>query len=155
MHPIRIILFPTDFSEYSLTAFHFACSLAGHYAAKLVIVHVKEPPVVVGELVAPVMPETETDRKALQEQLAKVQPSNPNFAVEHHLLDGRPANEILKAAQSLGADVIVIGTHGRGILGRVLMGSVATEVVRKAPCAVLTVKLPKGSYELAQGHRGA
>ena len=53
MRSIRTILFPTDFSEYSLTAFHFACSFAAHYRAKLVIVHVKEPPVVVGELVAP------------------------------------------------------------------------------------------------------
>lgn len=145
MHPIRTILFPTDFSEYSLTPFHFACSLAGHYGAKLVIVHVKEPPVVVGELVAPVLPETEADLKAIQEQLVQVQPSNPNFAVEHHLLSGRPADEIVKAAQALGADVIVVGTHGRGVLGRVLLGSVATEIVRKAPCAVLTVKLPTAS----------
>lgn len=75
--------------------------------------------------------------------LRAIQPSNPSFAVEHHLLYGHPADEIIRASKNLDADVIVMGTHGRGGLSRALMGSIAAEVVRKAHCPVLTIKLPR------------
>jgi nucleotide-binding universal stress UspA family protein len=60
--------------------------------------------------------------------------------VEHHLREGDPATEILALAQEIGCDLIVIGTHGRTGVGRLLMGSVAEAVLRRAPCPVLTVK---------------
>jgi hypothetical protein len=58
------------------------------------------------------------------------------------LLVGDPASAILRVTQELPADLIVMGTHGRTGLGRLLMGSVAEQVVRKAPCPVVTVKTP-------------
>jgi nucleotide-binding universal stress UspA family protein len=62
--------------------------------------------------------------------------------VEHWIFQGDPATEILAAAEKIKCDLIVMGTHGRTGLGRLLMGSVAEQVVRKAPCPVLTVKTP-------------
>ena len=153
MEPIRVVLFPTDFSEYSAVAFHLACSLAAHYRAKLAILHVQEPPFNVGELIMPLIPDTEAERKQLEETLRAVQPSNPSFAVEHHLLYGRAADQIIQASEKLGADVIVMGTHGRSGLSRALMGSVAAEVVRKAPCPVLTIKLPRPASTASRARR--
>jgi nucleotide-binding universal stress UspA family protein len=62
--------------------------------------------------------------------------------VERRLVIGDPALEILDEAQESKVDLIVMGTHGRSGLGRLLMGSVAESVVRKAACPVLTVKAP-------------
>jgi nucleotide-binding universal stress UspA family protein len=64
-----------------------------------------------------------------------------NVCVEHRLGQGDPATVIVNIAQDAGAGLIVMGTHGRTGLGRVLMGSVAEQVLRKAPCPVLTVKI--------------
>jgi len=148
MEPIRVVLFPTDFSECSAAAFHVACSLAAHYDAKLAIVHVKEPPLNVGATLGlePIMlpiPETEAEHKQIEKKLLDIQPSNPSFGVQHHLLSGWPADEIVRASRAFGGDIIVMGTHGRGGLSRALMGSVAAAVTRKATCPVLTVKLPR------------
>jgi nucleotide-binding universal stress UspA family protein len=61
------------------------------------------------------------------------------------LAEGDPAAEIIRAAQETGAELIVMGTHGRTGLQRLLMGSVAEQVLRKASCPVLTVKAPHAS----------
>jgi nucleotide-binding universal stress UspA family protein len=71
-----------------------------------------------------------------------VQPSDPAVKIEHRLAEGDPAREILRVARETGCDLIVMGTHGWTGLGRLLMGSVAEQVVRKATCPVLTVKTP-------------
>jgi nucleotide-binding universal stress UspA family protein len=81
-------------------------------------------------------------REQLLEQLANVQSRDPNVAVEHHLKQGDSATEILQYAQQIKSDLIVMGTHGRSGLGRLFLGSVAEQVLREAPCAVLTVKTP-------------
>jgi len=154
MNTIRVVLFPTDFSEYADAAFHFACSLAAHYGAKLCILHVHEPPMTAGNLIMPLIPQDETELRQLKEKLADVQPSKPSFTVEHHLVSGRAADQIIQAGETLVADIIVMGTHGRRGLSRALMGSVASEVVRKASRPVLTIKLPKsklGRSSLWQG----
>jgi nucleotide-binding universal stress UspA family protein len=65
--------------------------------------------------------------------------------VEHRLVAGDPGAEILRAAREEPCDLIVMGTHGRTGLGRVLLGSVAEQVVRRAPCPALTVKAPAES----------
>jgi nucleotide-binding universal stress UspA family protein len=62
--------------------------------------------------------------------------------VEYRVLDGAPAVEILEAARQVQCDLIVLGTHGHTGLERLVMGSVAEEVMRKAKCPVLTVKVP-------------
>jgi nucleotide-binding universal stress UspA family protein len=129
------ILFPTDFSEASDAAFRHAVSLAHDTGATLVIAHVEEPPMPYGEAVMS-LPER-YDEELKQRLEAVVEPSVP---CEHHLLIGDPAAEIVRLAEAEHVDLIVMGTHGRTGLSRLIMGSVAEAVVRRAPCAVYTVK---------------
>jgi nucleotide-binding universal stress UspA family protein len=142
MLPLRTILHPTDFSEHSDYAFRLACSLARDYRARLVLVHVT-PTVVVSSTLAAMPPRSPDARKALEEQLTNLRSPDPSLGVEHHLKEGDPAAEILRLAQETPVELIVMGMHGRTGLGRLLMGSVAEQVVRKAPCPVLTVKVPQ------------
>jgi nucleotide-binding universal stress UspA family protein len=76
----------------------------------------------------------------LRVRLAQLRPSDPSVEVDQHVLEGDPATEILKAAATTNTDVIVLGTHGHTGLTRLLVGSVAENVMRKAPCPVLTVR---------------
>ena len=66
-----------------------------------------------------------------------------SIAVAHVFLEGDPAAEIVRHATAAGSDVIVLGTHGRSGVDRLLMGSVAERVMRDAPCSVMVVKLPR------------
>jgi nucleotide-binding universal stress UspA family protein len=141
MPPIRTVLHPTDFSERSDYAFRLACSLARDYGARLLLVHVTPTVVVSGEVVT-LPPQPPDVWKALQEQLANLRPPDPNVSVGRHLKEGDPATEILRLAREAKVDVIVMGTHGRTGFGRLLLGSVAEQVVRRAPCPVVTVKAP-------------
>jgi nucleotide-binding universal stress UspA family protein len=143
MLAIRTILHPTDFSGHSAYAFQMACALARDYKARLIVLHVEPQPVaVLGGLPAvPPLP-VEYDRENLLTQLRRVQPFDPAVRVERRLVTGDPVAEILRAAQEQSCDLIVMGTHGRTGLGRLLMGSVAEHVVRRAPCLVLTLKNP-------------
>ena len=70
-------------------------------------------------------------------------------------LEGDPAEEILRYAADAGTDLIVLGTHGRTGLERLLMGSVAEKVMRDAPCSVLVVKLPRGVAAAERPHPAA
>jgi nucleotide-binding universal stress UspA family protein len=137
------ILFPTDFSETSQAAFEHAVNLARDTGAVLVIVHVEEPPMPYGEAIIS-LPERFDEE--LKRRLEEVHEST--IPCEHHLLVGDPASEIVRLAEALNVDLIVMGTHGRTGLSRLLMGSVAEAVVRRAPCAVYTVK----HHELAHQH---
>lgn len=133
------ILFPTDFSTAAQTALELATSLARDRGAKLIIAHVEEPPMAYGggELYYGIeMP----DRKQLEKMLSEVVPTDPAVGYEHRLVIGSPATAIVYLAEKENADLIVMPTHGRTGVLRVLMGSVAEEVVRKAKCPVLTVK---------------
>jgi nucleotide-binding universal stress UspA family protein len=142
MLPIRAILHPTDFSDRSKFAFGLACSLARDYGARLVVLHVAEPPMAVaGEGVLMLPPAF--DLEPLREQLQQLRPEDPKLPAEHRLVQGDAATEILRVAEEAKCDLIVMGTHGRTGLGRLLMGSVAEQVVRKASCPVLTVKTPQ------------
>jgi nucleotide-binding universal stress UspA family protein len=76
----------------------------------------------------------------LRDELCRIRPSDRETRVQHLLAEGDPATAILRAARDNHCDLIVMGTHGRTGLRRLLMGSVAEQVVRKAPCLVLTVK---------------
>jgi nucleotide-binding universal stress UspA family protein len=141
MLPIRTILHPTDFSPQSGAAFQVACALARDYGARLILLHVKPPEIIYGEgYVLP--PDPEVVRKELQAQLDRLQPPGPGLRVERLLREGDAAWGILDAAEDVHPDLIVMGTHGRTRVGRLLMGSVAETVLRKAPCPVLTVKNP-------------
>lgn len=141
MLPIRKILHPTDFSDRSRPAFELACSLARDYGANLVVLHVADLPLLMpmnGVLVPTPVDVAEADR----EQLERIHADDPRVKLTRRLGEGNPADGILSAAADLPADLIVMGSHGRSGLTRVLVGSVAEEVMRKAPCPVLTVKAP-------------
>jgi nucleotide-binding universal stress UspA family protein len=139
---IHTILYPTDFSDHSAYAFRLACALARDYGARLVVLHVAEPPVVVGGEGVMVLP-CAIDLEALRERLDQLRLKDPKVVVEHQLIEGEAASEILRVAAESKCDLIVMGTHGRTGLRRLLMGSVAEKVVRKAACPVLTVKTPQ------------
>lgn len=139
MNAIKTILVPTDFSRLSDAALDYAATLAGQNDALLLIVHVEEPPISYGEghfyygLPNP-------DRDALRGMLNKVRPNNAAVRYQHHSLQGNPADEIIAFSKQEHADLIVLSSHGRTGLRRLLMGSVAEEVMRSAECPVLVVK---------------
>jgi len=134
------IIHPTDFSASSANAFRYACALARDCEARLVVVHALEPAVpMVGE--AGLVPyEIEELRIAANQQLHGLSASDPNVRLERVLRDGPAPGTILEVADEFGADLIVMGTHGRTGLSRMLMGSVAEMVMRRARCPVLTVR---------------
>jgi nucleotide-binding universal stress UspA family protein len=139
MFPISMILHPTDFSGSSDHAFELACALARDYAARLVVLHVVIPPTVM--FTEGVSPPSYDDQVAqAKESLDRLQPPDRSFHFERRLAQGDAAKVILRTIQELDADLVVLGTHGRTGLSRVLLGSVAEQVMRKAPCPVLTVK---------------
>src|SRR5260370_15572717 len=76
----------------------------------------------------------------LMQQLHDLKPEDPGVVVDYRLAEGDTAEEILRTARETNSDVIVLGTHGRKGLGRLLLGSVAEQTVRTAPCPVVTVK---------------
>ena len=128
---VKKILYPTDFSSYSNQAYFHALGLAETYGASLTIAYVHAPG-------------STGDQSHWREQLEQVRPANPKLPVSHVLLEGDPGAEIARYAADAGIDVIVIGTHGRTGVDRLVMGSVAERVMREAPCSVLVVKLPRG-----------
>jgi nucleotide-binding universal stress UspA family protein len=142
MLPIQTVLHPTDFSDCSNYAFRLACSLARDYGARLVVLHVAEPPRAVSGDGLMTFP-TATDLEPLRQQLQQLRSEDEKLAIEHRLAEGNVPVEILGIAKEIKCDLIVIGTHGRTGIGRLLMGSVAEQVVRKARCPVLTVKTPQ------------
>jgi universal stress protein A len=141
MLPIHSILHPTDFSERSGYALHLACALARDYGARLVVLHVATPPTsIYGEGILP--PDPQLLSQEAKAQLERLEVPGANVRAERRFEEGDAATEILRVAQEIHAGLIVMGTHGRTGLGRLVMGSVAEQVVRKASCPVLTVKTP-------------
>ncbi|QDU98868.1 universal stress protein [Lignipirellula cremea] len=135
------IVFPTDFSHTGDAALSLATSLARDSGAVLLIVHVEEPPLAYGTgdmYYGPPSPDTEE----LQAMLVKVTPDDPDVPYQHHLITGHPPEALARLVEEENADLIVMGTHGRTGLTRLLMGSIAEQVVRRAPCPVLTYKQP-------------
>jgi nucleotide-binding universal stress UspA family protein len=134
---IRKILYPTDFSSYSNQAYFHAVALAENHGATLTVLLVYSP-----DLPTPrSVPRSET-RNYWQRQLEQIRPIDQAIHVEHVLLEGDPSREIVRYSRDFGIDLIVMGTHGRTGLERMLMGSVAEKVLRGASCSVLVVKLP-------------
>ena len=149
MLAMKTILYPTDLSPNARPAFEVACAVASHGCGRLVILHVGQPPLATlgGTPVVPPLP-SEYDSQRLEEELKGLQPADAGIAFEHRLEYGDPVAVILRTAQETGADLIVMGTHGRTGLRRLLMGSVAEQVVRKATCPVLTVRTPVQTLSL-------
>ena len=154
MAEFRKILYATDFSDLSAWAFQYAVYLAQQCAAELHCLHVVDdsyqywltfdaaavpagPPV--EELVA-------RAKKELKRFLREKSP--PDTPLVTKVLRGRAFVEIIRYAREKGMDLIVVGTHGWSALRQVLVGSVADKVVRKSPCAVLSVRHPDHAFEM-------
>jgi nucleotide-binding universal stress UspA family protein len=149
MLAIKTILHPTDFSERSDYAFRLACALARDHGARVIVLHVAELPIpAYGEASAPValiQISMEAEKECLERIVAP-----QGVKIERRLVEGAAATEILRAAEEMKADLIVLGTHGRTGINRFLLGSVAEQVVRKARCPVLSVKTPFPTTETVE-----
>jgi nucleotide-binding universal stress UspA family protein len=142
MLPVKTILAPYDFSRCASRALDAAWTLARTAGAKVVVLHVMQPsPVAFGAMMIPPPGPDAGFVNRVRADLEAIKPPRPGIAVEHRLEQGDAVGHIVRAAQALPADVIVMGTHGRSGLKRLLLGSVAEGVLRKAPCPVLSVKL--------------
>lgn len=146
MLTIRRILHPTDFSPSSDAALRLAAVLAKDHDAQVVLLHVIEPPPVGSSGAVPAPPPgLPPSRAEVEQRLSALAATLPELRTECRVAEGPAADAILEAAQETGCDVIVMGTHGRTGLARLLVGSVAEKVVRRAPCPVLTVKSPQAT----------
>lgn len=142
---IKKILFATDFSHSSDAALSFASTLAAESDALLYISHVgnSTPAYIAGYYgFDPTPGLQEKISKENREQLESIKPTVERVRFEHRYLTGYPEEEIINLAEAEDVDLIVIGSHGRTGLSRLLLGSIAEAVIRRAACPVLTVKQP-------------
>ena len=158
---IKRILYATDLSENSAYAFGYAISLAKKYDAEITILHVidetmessiymlgafpnQEP--LEGNLKKKITFMTEEINNRLKIFINKKVAEDPESAdkvVSIAVCNGYPANEILKQAEALNCDLIVMGTHGKGIVSQAFFGSVAKKVLRRIRKPVLIIPLPE------------
>jgi nucleotide-binding universal stress UspA family protein len=152
MFPIKTVLHATDFSPASDAALVLAGAVARDHRARLVLLHVGRPPLQAagGAIHAAPAPEEwgkgELERQLRQREVSGLGPG-PEYRLEYA---DDPGGAIVRVAGELGCDLIVLGTHGRTGLTRLLMGSVAERVVRQAACPVLTVKMPHAAKPAEQ-----
>ncbi|NTX02384.1 MULTISPECIES: universal stress protein [Myxococcus] len=144
--PSRILV-PIDLSEGSRTIIDYALHLARPFNASVEVVHAWEPPQYVAPDLLVAAPgwnalsleqvAMDTARKELATLLQQMEP--PQVTLKHRVLVGEAASTILELAEQEGFDLIIMGTHGRRGLPRLLLGSVAQKIVSRAPCPVLTL----------------
>ena len=140
------ILVPIDFSPPSDAALEYARSVAGRYGASLQLLHVAEDPYRAFYSAEVFVPEIEGLREEILSDTEKrlkdcLRPADvTDFSATADSIIGTPAGSIVEYAGGHDIDLIVMGTHGRGGMSHLLMGSVAERVVRTAACPVLTVR---------------
>jgi nucleotide-binding universal stress UspA family protein len=139
MSTIPIVLHPSDFSESARRALRLAGALAHRQGARLLALHVTNP---LTDAANVLLDDASPDRQ--RQRLEQLKGEAPGVPFETRLAFGGASAEILKTAQETRCDLIVMGTRGRTGLGRLLMGSVAEQVVRNAACPVVTVNSPAG-----------
>ena len=150
MPEIRRILCPIDFSDASRHALAHAVVIGQWYGSHITALHVGSPmvillspPVLFAEMPGEVLP-SKTNRQELEGQLRDWLSPAHSAGLQTDLIvdEGNPAASILEHAASLPANLIVMGTHGRGGFERLVLGSVAEKILRKARCPVMTVPPP-------------
>ena len=149
MHPKKI-LHPTDYSETSRPALREALELARDHGASLVLLHVVDSlgpeQLTYQESVSADQPSAY--RQQLFDELRHVLPAGTQLHVDYVLSEEDPVTAILRTREELGCDLIVLGTHGTTGVRRWFTGSLAEEVVRRAPCPVLVVKADRPTEAL-------
>jgi len=129
MSDFSVILVPTDLTERTIEAMTTACTFA-HGRTRLIVVHVIEGHSTLSDV----------DRRAIEDWLAEFRKHDPMIAVELVIRTGHAAEEILQVADDAHCELIVISTHARTGLDRMMLGSVAEDVLRGAHCPVLCLK---------------
>ena len=149
---LKRILVPTDFSAHSQKALAYAAAFAEKFGAELYILHVfqdlaifQPDAVSVGP---PIAPPIEELLAAAKNALQRVIHDNrlQGLAVYPEVREGSPFDEIVSFAKEKEIDLVIMGTHGRGWLAHVLLGSVTQKVISKSPCPVLTVHHPEHEF---------
>lgn len=142
MISLKRILVPTDFSDTGAKAVSYGVELCNKFGAELHLHHAFEvTPIMYGEGAAAPIQSAADVKAAATNSLNDVTPTNAgSIEVIRSVTEGKPFVEIVHYAKEHCVDLIVIGTHGRGTVSHLLIGSVAENVVRKAPCPVLVVR---------------
>lgn len=145
MKEFKKILFATDFSPGSDYAFEYALAMARHFQAELHIIHVINEPVDLRGFYVPhisfdtLEAEIIEGANKMMDRFRRTHLADYD-RVETHVVSGIPHQEIIGKAGEVGADLIVMGTHGRTGLDHVLFGSTTEKVVRKSTIPVLTIR---------------
>ncbi|MBA4149318.1 MAG: universal stress protein [Verrucomicrobia bacterium] len=141
---LKTILAPTDFSSESRKAIRYATALAKSLGGQIVLLHVIEPTPYSGTLDdIPLLFTSDELKKSAQRELktlCKEESIAPELLKSTHVRSGPACPEIVDEAKAIGADLIVIATHGQNALTRVIFGSTTERVVRHAKCPVLVVR---------------
>jgi len=138
----NVILHPTDFSESSQAALRVARSLARDLGSRLVLLHVAPLEVYVSGMIAS-EPDVQVYRETMEETRKRLDGPDLKYPVETRMSRGDASDEIVRQAEELGCGLIVMGTHGRTGLGKLLMGNVAESILPRAHCPTLVVKVPQ------------
>lgn len=151
MIKLRKVLVPTDFSDSARHALTYGTSFAREYEAELTLLHVVENltvgyasdlfPVPMQEVFQEISGYAKTELAKLG-ALARER----KVSVVEQVVQGKPSAEIIRYARETEVDMIVLGTHGKGMLDQALFGSTTERVVRRAPCPVLTVRLAEHEF---------
>jgi nucleotide-binding universal stress UspA family protein len=143
---LKTILVGTDFSVCAARAFSFAVSLAHSQGAKIYLLHVLMEPVQAFD-VAAALPYPDSGVRQEWEEAARARLAREARAAEKRGIQtiaelkwGRPSDVIIRTAADVRASLVVVGTHGRSALEKLLIGSTAERVVRLSPVPVLTVR---------------
>jgi nucleotide-binding universal stress UspA family protein len=143
---LKKVLVPTDFSDSAKHAFSYGVSFAREYEAELVLLHVVENltvgyasdlfPVPMAEVFQEISGYARAELAKLAEEAKQ-----KGVVVSELVAQGKPSAEIIRYAAENEIDMIVLGTHGKGMLDQALFGSTTERVVRRAPCPVLSVRM--------------
>jgi universal stress protein A len=147
-------LVPYDFSEHSKAALGLAVDLAGRVGAEIQLLHVVVPIVLSVPAVEPtavpaldVAADVARESQRSLDELARTLAVDTGLRVEAHVVENSSVAEAVRRyAQKIGAGLIVMGTHGRTALARVLLGSVTERTIREAPCPVLLTSVAASAH---------
>lgn len=147
---LKNILVPSDFSECSEAAVRYGLALAHAFGAKLHLLHVVQDPYTqpwAAEAFPAAMGDLLSDwQKQAERQLRTAVPEGDRDRIAVACMVASPFSAIVSYARDNDIDLIVVGTHGRGPVAHMLLGSVTEKVVRRAPCPVLTVRHPQHEF---------
>lgn len=151
----RRVLFPTDFSEFSLKGLPYAVSLCREFGAELVLTYVAEVPLILPELMPEVTDGIDVEQvEFATKHLETMAQGIDNVATRVAVRRGHAPHEIAELAAELDADLIVVPTHGRSGILHVFWGSVAEKVTRLARCPVLIIRPQAQDLDLETAAEG-